>query len=382
MNIVIASDSWKGSLSARQACQAIGEGIRSALPEAVLVSKPMADGGEGTAEVMMAALGGEWIAERVTGPLPTMQVDAGYAWFPGTGNALVEMASASGLVLLSPENRNPLVTTTLGTGELIRSAADRGASRVWLAVGGSATVDGGAGAAMALGWRLLDSEGRMIKLGGGGLDRLARIEGPVSPSIPAIDVLCDVENPLLGPEGAAAVFGPQKGATPRMVTTLEHGLSQLAGCIQACCGIDIGHVPGGGAAGGLAAGIHGMLGGTLTSGADAVMTAIGLSAALETADWVITGEGRFDPQSLCGKVVSGVVREAASRGVRVGVIAGQVHLDATAREKAWITSAVSATPEGMPVHEAMEQAQDLAWAAGRRFAMEELLRGGSNHVAE
>ena len=233
---------------------------------------------------------------------------------------------------------------------------------------------------MALGWQLLDEEGHEIDMGGGGLGCLHRIEGPSSLSIPSIDVLCDVESPLLGPGGAAAVYGPQKGATPEMVQTLEHGLGRLGNCVEACCGVDIRDVPGGGAAGGLAAGVYGMLGGTLTSGADAVMTAIDLSTAMESADWVITGEGRFDHQSLCGKVVSGVVREAISRGVRVGIIAGQVSLDAATRDEAGIASALSATPEGMPVHEAMDRAQDLARAAGRRFAEEVLSRGGPNHV--
>src|ERR1035438_5961952 len=187
----------------------------------------MADGGEGTDEVLLTTLGGVWIALPVMGPLPNMSCTTQYAWLPKEATAVIAMASASGLVLLRPEERNPLLTTTYGTGELILAAIERGAKRIWLAAGGSATVDGGVGAAMALGWRFLDAQGIPVEFGGGELGRIVRIEHPDKLRIPALEVLCDVDNPLCGPHGAAYVFGPQKGATSAMVERLDAGLQHL-----------------------------------------------------------------------------------------------------------------------------------------------------------
>jgi len=343
MKIVVALDSFKGSLTAVQACEIVVEAIRATVPGAEVVAKPMADGGEGTAAVLMAATGGQWVGRTVMGPLPEMQVEAGFVWLPATdatqmadgesaeqlirspqstirnqkGAALVEMATASGLPLLRPEQRNPLRATTYGTGELIRAAIDCGADHILLAIGGSATVDGGVGAAMALGWKFLAEDGREIGLGGGQLMRIARIVPPdgdtsarASQEVPGlecadlkletsnselvVEVLCDVDNPLTGEHGAARVFGPQKGATPEMVGQLDAGLAHLARLVREQLGRDITRLPGAGAAGGLAAGAVAFHGARLASGIEAVMAQTYLREAVADADWVLTGEGCFD----------------------------------------------------------------------------------------
>lgn len=331
----------------------------------------MADGGEGTAEAVLAAGGGDWVALEVMGPLPDMRVEAGYARLPDRGpGALVEMAKASGLELLGPERLDPLRTTTLGTGELLAAALDDGARKVWLAIGGSATVDGGTGLARAVGWRFLDRDGADVGLGGGALERIERIVGPPPPDAPrvTVEVLCDVDNPLVGPRGAARVFGPQKGATPEDVERLEGGLTKLADMIERDLGVSVHDVPGAGAAGGLGAGAIAFLDGTLFSGAEAVMDAVGFDDALRGADWVVTGEGRLDEQSLHGKVVSGVAARARRAGCRVAVVAGSVALVRASTEEAGIAAVEPAAPAGMPLVEALARGPELIEAATRRLA--------------
>ena len=298
MKIVIAMDSFKGSLKTVEACRIIADALSDALPDAQIVTKPMADGGEGTAQAMLEAAGGTWIPQTVMGPLPEMQVEAGFVWFDHDRSALVEMASASGLQLLTEDQMNPMLTTTYGTGQLIKAAAEQGAERIMLAVGGSATVDGGVGAAMALGWRFLDGCGCDINLGGGGLGGIMTICDPVDLKLPPVQVLCDVDNPLCGQDGAASVYGPQKGATPEMVEQLEAGLANLAELVRMNLGCEIETVPGSGAAGGLSAGAIAFMSAELVSGVETVMACCNFKAELESADWIITGEGSFDQQSL------------------------------------------------------------------------------------
>jgi len=323
MKVVIASDSFKGTLTAEKACEIIADAIRECVPDICLVKKPMADGGEGTAGAMIRACNGRWIERKVTGPLPEMKVDAGFAWFEDK-TALIEMASASGLELLSPEQMNPLRTTTYGTGELIVAAMEYGAHKILLAVGGSATVDGGLGAASALGWRFLDKKGESIPLGGAGLEKLVTVIEPEDLKLVPVEVLCDCDNPLCGELGAARVYAPQKGATVEMVERLENALAHLADVVKAQLQRDICHVPGAGAAGGLAAGAMAFMNATLVSGIETVIARSGLCAELESADWIITGEGCFDFQSLSGKVVSGILKAAAQTKTRVAVLAGRV----------------------------------------------------------
>jgi len=370
MKIVIALDAFKGGLTADAACRAVAAGLCDVDPGLDLVHKPMADGGEGTAATLLAARpGGEWLPMRVHGPLPDRAIDAGLAWFPDDGTAVVEMAAASGLPLLAEHERNPLVTSTVGTGELIRTAVEHGARRMVLAIGGSATVDGGIGAASALGWRFLDAAGKRVRPVGGSLDTIARIVPPHDLHLPPITVLCDVTNPLCGPRGAAAVFGPQKGATPAMVAQLEAGLANLAQRIAADLGKAVLDLPGGGAAGGLGAGAAAFFNAELAPGIDTIMAVCGLREALDGADWCLTGEGAFDRQSLDGKVVAGVAAAARDRGVPVVVFAGQVRVPPETCAQHGIVEARALQAPGMSLAESMRRTAERLRATARDWGM-------------
>ncbi len=369
MKIVVAMDSFKESLSAEAACDIVAEAIASVRPEVEVVVKPMADGGEGTARALIRASGGEWIAATVTGPLPEMEVEAGFAWFDGDKTALVEMATASGLELLSPQQRNPLLTTTYGTGQLIAAAVEYGARKVYLAVGGSATVDGAVGAAAALGWTFLDSGGKELPLGGGQLGRLKKIIPPPHATAIPVEVLCDVDNPLCGNWGAARVYGPQKGATPEIVEQLEAGLLNLAAVVREQLACEIQDIPGAGAAGGLAAGAVAFMDARLISGIEYVIAQSGLEQALADADWVITGEGRFDRQSLQGKVISGISAIAARTNAKVCVLAGQVDLEPADFQKHGIDCAIACMSEGITLQHAISRADKLLAKTAAEFTV-------------
>jgi glycerate kinase len=359
MKIIVALDSFKHSMTAAQACAAVSDELHLRMPSATVLQRPMADGGEGTARTMIDALGGEWIEQTVTGPLPEMQVTAGFAWFEETRTALVEMASASGLERLTPAQRNPLQTTTYGTGQLIKAALGYQPEKILLAVGGSATVDGGVGAAAALGWQFLDAQGNPLSPGGGSLTELAAIRPPAALHLPPVQVFCDVTNPLCGPLGAARVYGPQKGATPERVEQLEAGLSRLGRMVSEQLGIDLLNLPGAGAAGGLAAGAVAFMGATLTSGIEAIIKLYKLHEELIDAAWIITGEGAFDEQSLYGKVVSGIVKAAAGTGAKVAVLAGQVKIPPEVYRPAGVSAALACKPDGMSVEEAIRRGRIL-----------------------
>jgi glycerate kinase len=332
----------------------------------------MAEGGEGTAESMMAARRGEWIEIRAMGPLPLMQVSAGFAFFPNTNTALVEMAKASGLELLSSGQTNPLKTTTFGTGQLIKAAVDYSADKILLAVGGSATVDGGVGAAQALGWKFLDSDGKAIGFGGGQLEYIDKIIRPDELDLPKIEVLCDVDNPLCGKDGAARIFGPQKGATPEMVERLESGLNHLADVVKQQLGIEIRQIPGSGAAGGLSAGAIAFMDAKLVSGIETIIRESGLAEEISDADWVITGEGRFDSQSLRGKVVSGITKAAKLSGAKVAVIAGRVALSKKEWQDFGITDTISTVDETADLTYAIANVKILLADAAKKFALTNL----------
>lgn len=372
MKIVVAMDSFKSSISTLSACKIIRDTLLSINPELTIVNIPMADGGEGTAEAMMAARRGKWIRVQTMGPLQEMKVKAGFAFFTDTKVALVEMAKASGLELLSPKQTNPLKTTTFGTGQLIRAAANYGADKILLAVGGSATADGGVGAAQALGWKFLDSAGKQVGFGGGQLEYIVKIIRPEKIDLPEIEVLCDVDNPLVGKDGAARVFGPQKGATPEMVERLEAGLNHLAKVVKRQLGIEIDKIPGSGAAGGLSAGAIAFMNAKLVSGVETIIRESGLEKEISDADWVITGEGRFDSQSLRGKVVSGVTKAVTLSKARVCVIAGRIELP----EKEWrgfgITDAIGLSEKAMDLDYAIANTKSLLADAARKFAQTNL----------
>jgi len=374
MKVIIATDSFKGTLTANEACEIIAKAISESTPAAQLVIKPMADGGEGTARAMIQAANGRWVPQTVMGPLAQMQVEAGFAWFDDDKTALVEMASASGLELLSAEQMNPLNTTTYGTGQLIKAALKYGAQRILLAVGGSATVDGGIGAAMAFGWKFLDHSDNPVPLGGAGLEKITKIVRPEKLSLVPVEVLCDVDNPLCGEHGAAKVYGPQKGATDQMVEQLEKGLAHLADLVRKQLQRDIDNVPGAGAAGGLTAGAIAFMDAAVVSGIETVMARSNLLAELESADWVITGEGSFDRQSLYGKVVSGILTMASQSHTRLAVLAGQVNIPQEEYQKIGIAAAISCREDNMSLDYALENSRALLYLAAQRFAKQYLSR--------
>lgn len=326
MRILVAPQEFKGTLTASQAARAIEAGIRRALPEARFDLCPIADGGPGTVDALVDALGGERRIARVHDPLGR-PVDALWGLLENGAAAVIEMAAASGLSLLRPEELDPRRTTTFGTGELVRAALDAGCTKVIVGVGGSATNDGGAGAASALGVRFLDERGNPLPPGGAGLARLARIDvSGRDPRLDKVDLLvaADVTNPLYGPEGASAVYGPQKGADAATVAELDAALEHLAQVVQSQLGIDLALKPGAGAAGGLAYGLCVFCGGRIAPGFDLIAKAVGLSTRIARADLVVTGEGRLDSQTIHGKGPGELARRAKQRGVRVVIFAGVV----------------------------------------------------------
>jgi glycerate kinase len=328
MRVVVAPDKFEGTLSAKQAAAALAAGWRRADRGADIDEVPVADGGKGTLETLLDALGGRRERVSVSGPLgDPVEADFGLVDTAEGPTAVVEMAAASGLALVGEERRDPLRATTRGTGELIAAAARHGPRRVIVCIGGSATNDGGVGMAQALGIRFLDEEGRDLRPGGAALRRLARIDASgLDPAIRGaiVMVASDVDNPLTGPRGASAVYGPQKGASPDDVRVLDQALGHLAAVIHRDLGLDVRDVPGAGAAGGLGAGLMAFLGGRLRPGFEVVAGALGLERRLRHADVAVTGEGRYDAQSGSGKAPAGVLRLAREAGSRTVLVAGQV----------------------------------------------------------
>ena len=362
--ILIAMDSWKGSLSALEAGHAVARGLLRACPGAEVQICGLADGGEGTLEVIEQARPGQRITHVVTGPLPDRKVTDDYLYWEDSHEAVIEMAKCAGLPLLAPEERNPLLTTTRGVGEWILHAKQQGCPRITLALGGSATVDGGTGMAKALGWQFLDAEGQALPDGGGALVNLAKVIPPDQGLDIDVRAMCDVTNPLLGEKGAARIFGPQKGASPDQVEILEEGLTRLADCLKQDVGIDVTGLAGGGAAGGLGIACVAFLKGSLVSGIDEMLRISGIGERIQHAGHVVTGEGRVDGQSLDGKVLSGILQHAQPHGVPVSVIAGSCILSEEQLLASGLTHALSANDQGLPLEEAMRQADALAERAG------------------
>lgn len=366
---LVAPQEFKGSLTAAEAARAIAAGVRDALPAAEVVLAPMSDGGAGLVAALLAARGGERVTTAAHDPL-MRPVAATWALLPG-GTAAVEMAAASGLVLLADDERDPLVATTYGTGELVRAALGRGCGEIIVGVGGSATVDAGAGALQALGARLLDATGAELPPGGAALARLARIDLSGADrrlAATRLRVASDVTNRLCGPEGAAEVFGTQKGASAADVRVLDAALARFAAVVARDVGIDLLSLAGGGAAGGLAAGLR-VLGATVEPGFALVAAAVGLEALVARADVVITGEGRLDAQTSYGKTAAGVAAMARAHGRRVAAVAGSI---AAGDAQAAFDVAVAAAPPGMPVADAMRDAAPLVRAAAARAVLQVL----------
>lgn len=324
MKIVIAPDSFKESLSAMAVADAIEAGFKQVLPNATYVKLPMADGGEGTVQSLVDATGGRILPVKVTAPLGN-KIQGFVGLLGGGERAVIEMAAASGIHLVAPEQRNPLLTSSVGTGELILAALEMGVKHLILGIGGSATNDGGAGMIQALGGKLLKADGSAIALGGGGLAELATIDlSELDPRLNdlMIEVACDVNNPLCGPKGASAVFGPQKGATPEMVAQLDANLARYADCIEQVLGCRVKDIPRAGAAGGMGAALVGLLGAELKPGIQIVIEALKLADEVADADLVITGEGRIDSQTIHGKTPIGVAQCAKQFGKPVIGISG------------------------------------------------------------
>jgi glycerate 2-kinase len=331
MKIVIAPDSFKESMTAAEVCSAVEAGFRKVLGDAEFVHVPVGDGGEGTVQSVVDATNGRIVEVQATGPLGE-KVDAFYGLTGDGKTAVIEMAAASGLHLVPREQRNPLVTTTHGTGELILDALDKKVERIVLGLGGSATNDGGAGMASALGVKFLDVNGEELRLGGEALGELLTIDvSDMDQRLKSVtvDVACDVTNPLTGPLGASAVFGPQKGATPEMVGVLDESLKRYAAAVERNLGLQVNDLPGAGAAGGLGAGVVAFLDGKLQSGIDLVLDVISFGEAVRDADLVITGEGRIDSQTVHGKAPVGVAKraKAVAPSVPVVAIAGSIGPD-------------------------------------------------------
>jgi glycerate 2-kinase len=358
MKIVIAPDSWKDCMPSVRVAASMAQGIEAAGIDAEVVVKPMADGGQGTVRALVTATGGDIVRERVIGPLGS-SVEAEFGLLGDGATAVVEMAAAAGLELVPIGQRNPLPTTTRGVGELLLAAAHLGVKRIILGIGGSATNDGGAGMLAAIGYRLLDRNGNMIEPTGGGLERLDRIESQtvdVRLKDIAIDVACDVTSPLLGPTGASAVFGPQKGANAEEVATLERNLAHYARIVERDLGRIVADVPGSGAAGGLGFGLLAGTNATLKRGVELVIEATRLEDPLANADLCLTGEGSLDSQTAFGKTAVGVARVCSKLGVPCVVIAGSVNPPLDELHAAGVTAFFSAVQRPVDLAEAIRLA--------------------------
>lgn len=324
MKVLVAPNAFKGTLTAPQAASAIARGVREVFPEAEVLEVPVADGGDGTVEALVSAKRGEYRVARVEGPLGD-PVDARFGLIDSGRAAVVELATASGLTLIPPERHDPRKTSTYGFGQLLEAARREGVAEIIAGIGGSATNDGGAGMAQALGYRLLDADGGDLERGGAALARLSRIErsgfDPAWKQV-KVRVACDVTNPLTGPRGASAVYGPQKGADPAAVRELDAALLRFAVLIERDLGKTVADIPGAGAAGGTGAGLVAFLDASLEPGAPLIVEVAGFDQALSGADLVITGEGRVDEQTAYGKAPGEVAKRAQAAGVPVVLLAG------------------------------------------------------------
>lgn len=361
MKILIAPQAFKGSLGAFEVAKAIETGIKRIVPEAETVLLPMADGGDGTVEALVNATGGKFQQTSVLDPLGRATL-ATWGVLGDGQTAVIEMAAASGLWLVEPEKRDPLATTTYGTGQLIKAALDKGCRKLVIGLGGSATNDGGAGALQALGVRLSDARGTEISRGGGPLANLASIdETELDRRLQNVQVLIasDVTNPLVGPEGASHVYGPQKGATPRVAEQLDLALRHYGQAIRRHLGVDILDKPGAGAAGGLGGGLMAFLNAEMVPGAELVMQINGIEKHLDGADVVITGEGRIDGQTIYGKAPVALAKAAKRRNLPVIALVGGLGEGYQSVFEHGIDAAIPIVPGPMDLERAMAEAERL-----------------------
>ena len=368
MKMLFASDSFKGTLTSRQTVRLLARAAGDVFGEIEYSGVPVADGGEGTAEAVVAAENGEWIETGACGPLME-RVTARYGRLDAR-RAVIEMAAASGLTLVPAGRRDPLRATSYGTGELIRHALDRGFTDLSVAIGGSATNDGGMGCARALGARFLDGEGRALEGRGEDLERVRAIDlSGLDPRVPGarITVMCDVTNPLCGENGATMTFGAQKGATPETQARLEAGMANYRDVIRRQFGVDPDAIQGAGAAGGLGTALTVFLGGVMRSGIDTVLDLIDFDRRLEGVDLVVTGEGRTDWQSCFGKVMQGVGERAARKGVVAVGLSGSLGPGAARIFDHGVASLMTTVDAPMPLQEALDRAEELYYLGAVRM---------------
>ena len=363
MRILIAPDSFKGSLTAQEAASAIERGVLQILPDAAIVKHPVSDGGEGLVEVVTQALGGRIMTTMVSGPLSDQRVDARWGLSADGSTAVIEMAEAAGLLLVPKERRDPNITTTFGVGELMKAALDAGVSSIIIGIGGSATNDGGAGMAEALGVRFLDSVGEPVARGGAALATLARIDTDHKDQrLENVEVVvaCDVQNMLCGRDGASAVYGPQKGATLADVSRLDKALEHYGRIVQLHTTIEVFSVAGGGAAGGLGVGLVAFCGATLMHGIDLVLHVTNFEEHLRQSDLVITGEGKIDRQVQYGKALSGIIQRAQMMKVPIIAVAGSVEGERTLFVRSDALADIESLVDGQTTEEeAMRNAPQL-----------------------
>ncbi|MEK3885684.1 glycerate kinase [Paenibacillus sp. PL2-23] len=379
MKIVIAPDSFKGSISAEALCDAIETGIKAVCPDAIIHKLPLSDGGEGLVSSLIQSCGGTYRHAMVHDPLGR-EIKARYGLMDDGQTAVIEMAEASGLTLLQPEERNPMRADSYGTGQLIQHALNLGCRRFVIGLGGSATVDGGMGMLRALGMRWLDAQGNELEQTGGQAllelqhyDR-SRLDERLRQS--SFVIASDVTNPLCGPNGAAAIFGPQKGADAEQVSVLDEALARYAQCVEAQEGIRVSTLSGAGAAGGMGAAFAAFLGAKLASGIDYVMEATRLSEAMASADLVITGEGKLDQQTLSGKVIAGVCQLGQRHQTPVVALCGSVSLSLQEMKRIGLVAGFSIVPGPCSLEEAMKQAPE--WAAERTMHMMRIMQCFAN----
>lgn len=361
MKIVVAPNAFKDSMTAEEACKAIAEGILRVAPDAVIALVHIADGGDGLHDVIKAVFGGEEHSVEVTGPL-AKRVNTGFLYLPDSKTAVLEMARASGLALLGNDDRNALTTTTLGTGELALAAIEAGATKILVGIGGSATNDGGVGFAQALGVKFLDDAGKPVRPIGEDLAKIRTIDMSglkFKPASIAWEAVCDVDNPLTGPRGASAVFGPQKGATAEDVVFLDAGLANLALRVKECLGKDLADMPGAGAAGGLGFGLAAFVGAELRPGVDVVLDMVDIDKELKDADLAITAEGRIDFQTAFGKGPAGVGARAKKYGVPCLALAGGLQGDFSNLHEIGIDACFTLCPGPMTLVDAIRDGKTL-----------------------
>lgn len=370
MKIVIAPDSFKECLSARAVAETIAEGLKSVLPNIECVCVPVADGGEGTMTALVEATNGSILFKSVCGPLG-QAVNASYGILGDGKTAVIEMATASGIELLQPKERNPMLTTTFGTGELILAALDRGVNKIIVAIGGSATNDGGIGMLQALGAKLTDVSGRAVGFGGAALGDIVSIDvSAMDPRLAQTEIVaaCDVDNPLTGETGASVIFGPQKGATPEMVLSLDNNMQHYASCIRDFLNVDVEFTKGAGAAGGMGAALLAFLKAELKPGIEIVLETVELEKHLLGADLVITGEGKIDGQTIHGKTPVGVSRLAQKKNIKTIALAGAVGDGTDDLKQAGIVACFSVIQGPCELHDAIKNGKENIFKTSKQVA--------------